>query len=571
MRSVRAMMLVCAMAGTFAYYGSQGYGLKPSSGEVAVTGEVPVVAHRHLLNTTIPVVEEAADPMYPDELFSKKELKAGGIFLHALGVLYMFVALAIVCDECFVPALEVLVEMYDISDDVAGATFMAAGGSAPELFTSLIGVFIAKSNVGFGTIIGSAVFNVLFVIGMCAYFSSGLLELTWWPLARDCSFYTFDLCMLYVFFIDQKISWWEALLLISFYLMYVSFMFFNESAERFVKGLLGIKVAPASDEEALAADAGAAPAEPERKEGTWTTESAPEEASGAKTTQMAPRQSEPGTKKAYIEVRRSVYASTLDMMLHNVDAKGKGPDSGTDKRFQRAVQIEANKSMQEKNKEEDKKEAEAEKEEEEEEGDGIDLSWPDTLSGQINYVLSAPLLYLLAYSFMPVNCRKEEKKHLWPAQFILSILFIGAFSYLMVWWATTIGSTVGMPDEVMGYTFLAAGTSVPDLMSSVIVAKQGLGDMAVSSSIGSNIFDITLGLPLPWLIWTLANKRPIDVISNSLEFSLVLLIIMLVAIVGVIAASGWKMTKPLGAAMFTLYAIFLTLVLLQNYGKLPGF
>jgi Ca2+/Na+ antiporter len=31
-----------------------------------------------------------------------------------------------------------------LEDDVAGATFMAAGGSAPELFTSLIGVFIAK-------------------------------------------------------------------------------------------------------------------------------------------------------------------------------------------------------------------------------------------------------------------------------------------------------------------------------------------------------------------------------------------------------------------------------------------
>ena len=41
---------------------------------------------------------------------------------------------------------------------------MAAGGSAPELFTSVIGVFIAISDVGIGTIVGSAVFNVLFVI-----------------------------------------------------------------------------------------------------------------------------------------------------------------------------------------------------------------------------------------------------------------------------------------------------------------------------------------------------------------------------------------------------------------------
>ena len=54
---------------------------------------------------------------------------------------------------------------------------MAAGGSAPELFTSFIGVFISVSNVGFGTIVGSAVFNVLFVIGMCAIFSREILAL----------------------------------------------------------------------------------------------------------------------------------------------------------------------------------------------------------------------------------------------------------------------------------------------------------------------------------------------------------------------------------------------------------
>ena len=46
----------------------------------------------------------------------------------------------------------------------------------------------------------------------------------------------------------------------------------------------------------------------------------------------------------------------------------------------------------------------------------------------------------------------------------------------------------------MGLTFLAAGTSIPDLITSVIVARKGLGDMAVSSSVGSNIFDITVGL-----------------------------------------------------------------------------
>ena len=56
---------------------------------------------------------------------------------------------------------------------------------------------------------------------------------------------------------------------------------------------------------------------------------------------------------------------------------------------------------------------------------------------------------------------------------------------------------------LMGLTFLAAGTSVPDLLRSVIVARIGEGDMAVSRSNGSNIFNITVGLPLPWLLFCL--------------------------------------------------------------------
>ena len=54
----------------------------------------------------------------------------------------------------------------------------------------------------------------------------------------------------------------------------------------------------------------------------------------------------------------------------------------------------------------------------------------------------------------------------------------------MVWMAEVIGALIKIPQAIMGLTFLAAGTSVPDLITSVIVAKKGFGDMAVSSSIG---------------------------------------------------------------------------------------
>ena len=45
---------------------------------------------------------------FPNDLFSLEQKRQGAVILHVLGTLYMFAALAIVCDEFFVPALEVI-------------------------------------------------------------------------------------------------------------------------------------------------------------------------------------------------------------------------------------------------------------------------------------------------------------------------------------------------------------------------------------------------------------------------------------------------------------------------------
>lgn len=55
----------------------------------------------------------------------------------------------------------------NMSADVAGATFMAAATSAPELFVNVIGTFITEGDIGVGTIVGSAVFNILAVAACC--------------------------------------------------------------------------------------------------------------------------------------------------------------------------------------------------------------------------------------------------------------------------------------------------------------------------------------------------------------------------------------------------------------------
>lgn len=103
-------------------------------------------------------------------------------------IYYMFWGLAIVCDDYFVASLEEICDALGLSADVAGATFMAAGSSAPELFTSLMGVFAVKNDVGVGTIVGSAVFNLCCIIGGTALFTPGTLKIDWKPITRDTFF-----------------------------------------------------------------------------------------------------------------------------------------------------------------------------------------------------------------------------------------------------------------------------------------------------------------------------------------------------------------------------------------------
>ena len=100
-------------------------------------------------------------------------------------VLYTFLGLAIVCDEYFCESLEQISSALSLSDDVAGATFMAAGSSAPELFTAIITIFVAPGEQGLGTIVGSAVFNLCVIVGVTALCAGQVLQLWWYPLVRD--------------------------------------------------------------------------------------------------------------------------------------------------------------------------------------------------------------------------------------------------------------------------------------------------------------------------------------------------------------------------------------------------
>ncbi|KAK4884587.1 hypothetical protein RN001_000858 [Aquatica leii] len=203
---------------------------------------------------------------------------------------------------------------------------------------------------------------------------------------------------------------------------------------------------------------------------------------------------------------------------------------------------------------------------EEDTPEAMDMSWPSEARKRITYILLAPIVFPL-WLTLP-DTRSPRGKKFFPITFLGSILWIAAYSYLMVWWANIVGKTVRIPPEVMGLTFLAAGTSIPDLITSVIVARKGFGDMAVSSSVGSNIFDVTVGLPVPWLLYGIIYGEAVKVNSVGMVCSITILFMMLIFVIMSIACFHWKMNRGLGFTMFLLYFVFVAVSLLFEYGEL---
>lgn len=153
-------------------------------------------------NCTPPAIEQ-----FPPTLMNRTVRRHGGLLLHVLVAVFTFFGLAIVCEDYFVSSLDRICEELKMSPDVAGATFMAIGSSAPELGTVMIGVFVANDDIGVSGVIGSAVFNIMFVISVCALTSNTVCHLNWWPLVRDCFFYLVSILVMLIVIFNDYISW----------------------------------------------------------------------------------------------------------------------------------------------------------------------------------------------------------------------------------------------------------------------------------------------------------------------------------------------------------------------------
>lgn len=140
--------------------------------------------------------------------------------------------------------------------------------------------------------------------------------------------------------------------------------------------------------------------------------------------------------------------------------------------------------------------------------------------------------------------------------FVLSLVLIAGASYVLVEAATGLALILGINQVILGLTLLAGGSSLPELISSYIISKQGRGDMAISNAIGSNTFDILMSLGLPVFIYTLMQSGPAPSDSETLTSSLFLLFATLVAVLSLLGVQKFKIGRRFGIILIGSYVAY---------------
>lgn len=179
------------------------------------------------------------------------------------------------------------------------------------------------------------------------------------------------------------------------------------------------------------------------------------------------------------------------------------------------------------------------------------------------FIYSWPIRVLLHMTIpSPIKYPK-----LFIVSFFMCIVWIGCVSYMVFWMIVLIGDTFGIPEPVLGLTFLASGGCMPEAISAVLVARRGSGQMGVSNALGANSLAVLFSLGIPWFIrtmidgaWTTGAK--IRIFSHGIEYTLLGLVLAVATLYLTLSLNGYKLRRRVGIFLILAYCVFATLGIL---------
>lgn len=178
-------------------------------------------------------------------------------------------------------------------------------------------------------------------------------------------------------------------------------------------------------------------------------------------------------------------------------------------------------------------------------------------------LLAALGIYLFAVIKKALASPTEDAERKQYSRFLSALMVAGGLAAvvfggdMVVDNAKIIAADFGMSETLIGLTVVALGTSLPELVTSLVAAKKGEAGIAVGNAVGSCLFNILFILGITGAV------KPIAVESELIADAALLVIATLV--VYLFAAKGRRIGRIEGAICVALYAIYTAFIIMRAY------
>eukprot|EP01083_Nonionella_stella_P029198 80456_1 len=472
-----------------------------------------------------------------------------GLVLWIALAIYLMIGQFVICEEYFVPILAQLGDRWNMAEDVQGATLLAVGSSSPELFTALLGViFYPNDNPGPGTNVGSAVFNMCIIIGLSAIFAPRSATLQLIPFLRDSIAYIIGLIQLFLFYSvisPGYMDMWESIFLTAWWVLYVVMVYRTDfMAERCCccipqteikmnETKTELEFNTVYDKHVHVTSMNDTNSRRKSRRSVIYEEKEEDEETGpiADTDQhpdihkynnihIAPgaldeayidedlqqlldelnRKQKENVNKGWIVVvmpRKQTKTGThlpvpstspIDNPMQN-NRRNTSIVSQTHSSYVRRRTLLETLSY------ERMRESVEHKYDEDHES--------QSRTSRVLHKCLVPWVKLFHIT-LPKKEGTFVAQHIYVTIMML-VAWLGILTFFVVDCAEKIGNCFSMPGDLLGITLLAVGSSLPDCISSIIVARQMKIDMAVANAFGSNIFDVNLCVGFSFILGSIAK------------------------------------------------------------------
>lgn len=156
----------------------------------------------------------------------------------------------------------------------------------------------------------------------------------------------------------------------------------------------------------------------------------------------------------------------------------------------------------------------------------------------------------------------EEEEETMPLSRMLMLLVLGAVliamgANLLVDNGTLIAQALGVPESVIALTFVALGTSLPELVTAITSLIKGHSDLSLGNVVGANVFNLVLvsGVSVALAPFTVPQSATIFGMNSSLVLEIPVMIAVMVLLTAPALVKG-KLSRVQGVALLVIYAVF---------------